>query len=238
MPVVIDTAMRTPGYPDEAYFFKDTRYLRMWWKPGTPEERKIFGPATISQEWKVVREAGFTRIDAMLPSTRDPQKYYAFSGSRYVRGSFVPGTPTESKLFGPANIVDEWKTLRDAGFDCVDAVLPIRSTDPAAGFEEEAYFFCGTRYLRMRWTPQTPREELLFGPAPIAAEWKTLRDAGFETVDALVPNLEAARPGEVDVYAFSGPRYVRFSFEPGTPKETKIYGVAEIDDEWKTLREL
>ncbi|EER23193.1 Hemopexin family protein [Coccidioides posadasii C735 delta SOWgp] len=191
MSVSINAALRVPGHQGEGYFFKGQRYLRMWWKPGTPEERKVFGPAKITDEWKIIRDAGFTSVDAMLPSTNDPQKVYAFSGNRYVRFSFVPGTPQESKIFGPAKIVDEWKSLRDAGFEKVDAVIPIPSTKKEE-YEEEAYFFSGTQYIantdvevygfrgtkyvRFRFTPGTPKEEVIFGPAGISENWATLRE--------------------------------------------------------------
>lgn len=235
MPVTVDAALRVPGVPDEGYFFKGSRYLRMWWKPGTPEEKKVFGPANIKDEWKLIAGAGFETVDAMLPSLHDGKKIYTFSGPRYLRSSFVPGGPEESKIFGPANIADEWKALRNAGFQKVDAVIPIPSTKPDE-FEEEAYFFSGTQYLRLRYTPATPKEEVVFGPTKITNEWKILRDAGFETVDAFVPNSNSN--SEVDVYAFSGTKYVRFRFTPGTPNETKIYGPAEISENWVTLREL
>ncbi|EFW16758.1 hypothetical protein D8B26_001275 [Coccidioides posadasii str. Silveira] len=235
MSVSINAALRVPGHQGEGYFFKGQRYLRMWWKPGTPEERKVFGPAKITDEWKIIRDAGFTSVDAMLPSTNDPQKVYAFSGNRYVRFSFVPGTPQESKIFGPAKIVDEWKSLRDAGFEKVDAVIPIPSTKKEE-YEEEAYFFSGTQYIRVRYTPGTPKEEVVFGPTKITNEWKILRDAGFDTMDAFIPNSNSNT--DVEVYGFRGTKYVRFRFTPGTPKEEVIFGPAGISENWATLREL
>ncbi|WEW60449.1 hypothetical protein PRK78_005935 [Emydomyces testavorans] len=235
MAVSIDAALRVPGVSGEGYFFRHTRYLRMWWKPGTSEEKKVFGPAAIRTEWKLLQDAGFEWVDAMLPSTHDGKKIYVFCGTRYLRCSYVPGSSQMTKIYGPAKIVDEWKTLRNAGFNKIDAVIPLPSTKPHE-YEEEAYFFSGIHYMRVRYTPGTPKEEVVFGPKKIIDEWKILRESGFDTVDAFAINSESG--GEVDTYAFSGSKYVRFRFKPGTPNETKIFGPAQISEHWVTLREL
>lgn len=222
-----------PGHSGEAYFFHGAKYARIKFVPGTPQEEVVFGPAEISREWKTLAQAGFSTIDAALPIAGKQGEVYIFSGTRYVRIKFVPGTPEERIVYGPAKIVDEWKALAKAGFETVDAVLPI------PGHDDQAYFFSGNQYVRIKFTAGTPNEEILYGPTSIVEEWKALDKAGFDTVDAVipVPGHEGHTPGgEGQAYFFSGSHYVRIKYTPGTPKEEVLYGPARIYKEWKALR--
>jgi hypothetical protein len=164
----IDAALPVPGHVNQVYFFSGTRYVRVEFTPGTPEERIVFGPANIADEWKALVKAGFETVDAILPVPGHEGQAYFFSGNQYAKISFVPGTPTEDVQYGPASIVGEWKTLGKAGFDTVDAVLPV------PGREDEAYFFSGSQYVKIKFVPSSSTEEILYGPVRIVHEWKTL----------------------------------------------------------------
>ncbi|KFY82337.1 hypothetical protein V498_08621, partial [Pseudogymnoascus sp. VKM F-4517 (FW-2822)] len=89
-------------------------------------------------------------IDATF---KDPttDEFFAFSGSQFVRFAFADsrrgdkitnsgpsGDDLEDELiFGPHKILNTWKCLAQAGFDTVNAVMPVPDT------EAEAYFFQG-----------------------------------------------------------------------------------------------
>jgi len=108
----IDTALPAPGLDGEAYFFSGARYCRVKIAPGTRNDKITFGPALIAEEWKSLAHVGFSTIDAALPVTGHKNEAYFFSGSQYCRVKWVPGTPEEKVVFGPASIVEEWPSLR------------------------------------------------------------------------------------------------------------------------------
>lgn len=218
-------AFPAPGLPDQAYFFHGAQYARVQFTPSSPEEKITFGPAKVAHEWKTLVKAGFTTIDAAFPVPGHEGEIYVFSGTRYVKIKFVPGTPEESILYGPANIVDEWKSLAKAGFETIDAVLPV------PGHEGQVYFFSGNQYVKIKFTPSSSTEEITFGPTTITKEWKTLAQAGFDTIDAALPV-----PGhEGQAYFFSGSQYVKIKFVPSSSTEEIVYGPTRITNEWKSL---
>ncbi|KAL2129735.1 hypothetical protein VTI74DRAFT_7398 [Chaetomium olivicolor] len=219
------TCFPVPGRSGEAYFFHGAKYAKIRFVPSSPDEQIIYGPAEVAHEWKTLAQAGFTTIDAALPVPGHEGEVYFFSGTRYVRIKFVPGTPEESIVYGPANIADEWKSLAKAGFETVDAVLPV------PGHEGQAYFFSGNQYAKIRFTPGTPTEEVTYGPTSIVGQWKTLDQAGFDTIDAVLPV-----PGhEGQAYFFSGSQYVKIEFVPSSGTERILYGPTRITKEWKSL---
>jgi hypothetical protein len=214
-----------PGRSGEAYFFHGAKYAKIKFVPSSPDEQVVYGPAEIGREWKTLAKAGFSTVDAALPVPGHESEVYFFSGTRYVRIKFVPGTSEESIVYGPAKIADEWKSLVKAGFETVDAVLPV------PGHEGQAYFFSGNQYAKIKFTPGTPTEEVTWGPTNIVGQWKTLNQAGFDTIDAAL-----AVPGhEGQAYFFSGSQYVKVEFVPGTGTEKIVYGPARITHEWKSL---
>ena len=142
--------------------------MRIKFVPGTPEESIVYGPANIADEWKSLVKAGFETVDAVLPVPGHPGLAYFFSGNQYAKITWTPGTPTEEVTFGPRTIVNEWKTLGEAGFDTIDAVLPV------PGHDDQAYFFSGSQYVKIEFVPSSKTEKILFGPTRITKEWKTL----------------------------------------------------------------
>jgi hypothetical protein len=214
-----------PDHSGEGYFFRGAKYAKIKFVPSSPDEQIVYGPASVAHEWKTLAKAGFSTIDAALPVPGHDGEVYFFSGTKYVRIKFVPGTPEEHIVFGPANIADEWKALAKAGFATVDAVLPV------PGHDCQAYFFSGNQYAKIKFTPGTPNEEVLYGPTSIVGQWKTLNQAGFDTIDAVF-----AVPGhEGQAYFFSGSQYVKIKFVPSSGTEEILYGPTRITKEWKTL---
>jgi hypothetical protein len=214
-----------PGHPNEAYFFHGTKYVKVKFTPGTGDDEVVYGPAEIAKEWKTLAKAGFHTVDAALPAPGLPNEVYFFSGTRYVRVKFVPSSPEESIVFGPVNIADYFKSIDKAGFKTVDACFPV------PGHEGEAYVFSGPNYAKIKFTPGTPDHELIYGPTNTDGQWKTLKQAGFDTIDAVLPV-----PGHpAQAYFFSGSQYVRIEFVPSTGAEAIVWGPAPIYAGWKSL---
>ncbi|KAK2762184.1 hypothetical protein FQN54_001193 [Arachnomyces sp. PD_36] len=92
---------------------------------------------------------------------------------------------------------------------------------------DQTYFFGGTRYARIQFTPSSPDEKITVGPTKIARNWPGLANVGFTTVDAVLPHPTAA--GEA--YFFFGGRYVRYK----VPDDRIIYGPHPIFETWKCL---
>jgi len=219
---------------NEAYFFSGDQYCRVKYTPDTNVEEITYGPTAIAREWKTLVEAGFTTVDAAF-AIRDPDhehQVYFFSGTQYVRVKFLPGTPTEEILNGPTDIVNGWASLDRAGFDTVDAVLPI--SDPQ--YEGQVYVFRGDQYVRVKVNPGVHRGDVItYGPASIAENWPSLVDAGFANgVDAILST--AAQPGfEDQAYFFNGDRYARIKVVPSTSKDVITSGPARIEEGWTSL---
>lgn len=117
---------------------------------------------------KTLVQAGFETIDAVLPVPDRTNAAYFFSGTWYARIRYIPGTAEEKVISNPARIVDGWKTLAKANFDTIDAVIPV------PGLKNEAYFFSGSPYVRIRFTPDSPEEQIVSDPTRIAGAWKCL----------------------------------------------------------------
>lgn len=168
-------AIRDPGYENQVYFFSGTKYVRIKFIPGTPQEEILSGPTDIVSGWASLDRAGFDTVDAVLPIT-DPGyegQAYVFRGDQYVRIKVNPGVHRGDVItYGPASIAENWPSLVNAGFpNGVDAIL---SASAQPGFGDQAYFFSGDRYARIKVVPSTSEDVITAGPSRIAEGWKTL----------------------------------------------------------------
>jgi Hemopexin len=172
------------------------------------------GPYSISEKWLSLRQAGFSSVDAVMPVPNVPNQLYFFRGKNYVRINFN----NDSILAGPYSIVDKWVSLRKAGFATVDAVYPHPTV------YTDAYFFRGTKYVRINVVDDTIRYN---GPHTITDRWASLRNAGFTCVDTVLPH-----PTELnDVFFFYRDQYVRINFN----EDTIHYGPSKTATAWKSL---
>ncbi|KAK4188306.1 Hemopexin-like domain-containing protein [Podospora australis] len=224
------TAFLAPGREGEAYFIHGLTYARIKWTPSTPKEEIISGPSKVADYWKELTDAdkaNFGSVDAILQIPDTSDQVWIFSGNKYITYRFTPGTTGNDKvLYGPSTFKAGWPTLIKAGFETIDVALPV------PGQKDEAYFFSGNSYVKVKLAPGKPQDqEITFGPAKIADEWKTLAQAGFSTIDAAIPV-----PGkEGEAYFFSGSQYCKIKWTPGTSKEELTWGPKPLLEGWKTL---
>ncbi|KAH6633877.1 Hemopexin-like domain-containing protein [Chaetomium sp. MPI-SDFR-AT-0129] len=219
------TALPVEGQTNEVYFWHGNNYAKIRFTPSTNDDEIVFGPAKVTSHWKTFAQAGFTTVDAAVPVPGFPRQVYFFSGTRYVRVEYKAGTSEEKIVYGPYPITEQWPSLVKAGFDTVDAILPV------PGEPNQAYFFSGNQYAKIKFEAGTKNDEVLYGPTKITSEWKTLNEAGFDKIDAAFPV-----PGhEGQAYFFSGSQYVKIEFVPSSSTEKILFGPKRTYEYWKTL---
>ncbi|RDW72698.1 uncharacterized protein DSM5745_07870 [Aspergillus mulundensis] len=146
---------------------------------------------------------------------------YFFSGLRYARIKFTPGTSHEEITYGPRRIVEHWPSLASIGFGRISAVLPID------GKPEEAYFFSGARVAHIKFDYESYTDSVLGGPWTIADKFKSLRTPEFGTIDAAIP--VPGHPGQA--YFFAGTNYARVDIVG----DTAVVASREITSHWPGL---
>ncbi|KAL4860642.1 hypothetical protein BDV12DRAFT_209000 [Aspergillus spectabilis] len=160
---------------------------------------------------------------------------YFFSSRRYARINFSlfffggrvahirldTEAHRDTLVDGPWAITDKFTRLAEAGFDTIDAAMPV------PGYEGEAYIFCGTKYARINLND----DRVVYGPAKLSVESPALTEAKFDSVDAALP-----QPGSTDgvTYFFKGDKYVKIKVVPWAPDEI-TFGPSLIAPQWKTL---
>ncbi|KAA8645760.1 hypothetical protein EYZ11_011618 [Aspergillus tanneri] len=208
----------------EGYFFAGRKYARVKWTPYGSEETRTWGPVPIKDYWGSLNKAGFGTVEAVLPVDGATTEFYFFHGSSVARIKFTPKAGDDSITDGPLKITEKWKCLAGKGFDTVDVTLAV------PGKTNEAYFFKGTRYVRLNVVD----DRIVYGPANVVDEWPGLAKAGFDSIQASIPipKDKAKLPGET--YFFKGDKYVRVQVIASKP-DVLTWGPYKLDDYWKTL---
>jgi len=173
----------------------------------------------------VIPRASFACV--LHPS--EPGRAYFFCANRYVLIDVAPASASTADV---SNIVEERATIArgwpslivDAGFSSVDAVLPV------PGSPSEMYFFCGRRYTRLSSVQNgSPSQYVAKGTQDIATGWPSLHSAGFQMVDAVLPN-----PANNDeAYFFSGEQYAIINVK----QRDLLGGPRSIQEDWASLRQ-
>ncbi|KIM41543.1 hypothetical protein M413DRAFT_27869 [Hebeloma cylindrosporum] len=217
-----------PSGNGNAYFFSGNQYAIINVKPGTTDDTLKAGPKLIIGNWPSLVKAGFGNVDAILQNPNNLQhEAYFFYGTQYVLINTKLGSTGDYIINGPKTIVDEWPSLKQAGFTTVDAILPHPRVD------SKAYFFSGDKYVLIKMTPGTTNDYIINGPKEIASEWPSLRKAGFTRVDAVLRN-----PGNRDeAYFFSGNQYALINIKPGTTDDIIVNGPKPVADNWPSLKQ-
>lgn len=208
----------------KGYFFNRTKYIRVDnIQIGKSGDFVAAGPTTIPNSWPSLKAAGFDSVDAVL--NMGGGTAYFFRGSNYARVDGIQaGKDTDKLAAGPSPIATTWPSLAQAGFETVDAVLSM-----GGGV---AYFFSGTRYIRVKGIAVGKSTDTLdSGPHEIADQWGSLKAAGFYSVDAVLS------VGDSIAYFFSGSQYARIEgIYVGKGGDTLAYGPSQVSIEWPSLK--
>ncbi|CAI7661063.1 unnamed protein product [Penicillium pancosmium] len=152
---------------------------------------------------------------------KDLGEAYFFSMENYCRVRWEPYSSIEKRTWGPAPIKDHWKSLEQAGFHSVDAILPVE------GVADELYFFRGLEVVRIKFAPKAGGDTITEGPMKTLDKWKSLAGTTIERVGAAI-----AVPGvPSEAYLFSGTNYVKID----VVKDKITYGPQEIIKGWPGL---
>lgn len=200
-----------PYNPSEAYIFAGKYYIKIKINDDGSDEL-ITSPRIIEEYWPALKAANFSTVDATYPCPEWVGKTYIFCKDKCVKIMLDPNNTLNSRLLqGPIPI---WPELRSVSFNRLDAafVLP--------GNKKEVYCFkggvCVVMYLSSLRGGPPLRKRVSFidikrGPSDITQAWPSLKEAGFSTVDAVLPKANG------QVYFFSKSHYAvievkRYSF--------------------------
>ncbi|KAB5588700.1 Albumin-2 [Ceratobasidium theobromae] len=214
-------ALNIAGH-NQTYFFHGDKYVKINWSPDQGGDSIQYGPTEFAKEWPTLKEAGFAQVDAILPIPGHQYRAYFFCGSHYARIDFTPSEPGDKILGGVHPIHGYWRSLEKAGFTTVDGAIQV------PGHSDQAYFFSGEHYVRVRWTEGVVNDELLEGPTPIKYLWP---QTGFDQIDTIIP-----WPGQHDgAYIFSGDYYVRVRSIDSSGDHTPPHQNAVVSRSWSSL---
>ncbi|QRW04761.1 hemopexin domain protein [Ceratobasidium sp. AG-Ba] len=213
------------GDKTTTYFFKDGEYVRVQWTPGSNDDRVTFGPAKITDHWKALSDAGFGRVDAILPIAGKENRAYFFCGGEYARIQYTPGDGPEGQILGGVRSLNNWRSLATAGWDCVDAAILVPGT------MDQAYFFSRNEFCRVSFKEGSgSADELLEGPYLIQQRWSNL---GFQTIDTIIPSPSSPN----QAYVFSGGFAARIELVVGGGVDVKA-GPMSAAEYWQSLGEV
>ncbi|KAF9258743.1 hypothetical protein L218DRAFT_876344, partial [Marasmius fiardii PR-910] len=134
----------------------------------------VNGPKNIVAEWPSLHQAGFASVDVVLPNPNNSSEAYFFSGGQYALIKIKPDKNNDDTIVsGPKPILDNWPSLKQAGFGVIDAILPY------PGDSKKAYFFSGKKYALIDIKPGSTDDKILNGPKLIRTEWPSLHAANF-----------------------------------------------------------
>lgn len=88
---------------------------------------------------------------------------------------------------------------------------PARASFPNPDDSRQAYFFKDDKYAVIQWAPGTTDDTIVTGPKSVVDYWPALKEAGFATVDAVLPNPD----NKGQAYFFSGENYALIEINPG-----------------------
>ncbi|KAJ5481520.1 Hemopexin [Penicillium sp. IBT 31633x] len=160
----VDAILPVEDSPDEMFVFHGTKVAQIKVVPETNDDTVVGGPWLIAEKFKALASTGYDTIDAAMPVPKKPGEAYIFRGTNYVKIN----VNTHKIVYGPAKISVEWPALTAAGFDSVDAALPVPQDDRGL-----TYFFRGDKYVKLEVIASAP-DKPSFGPAPIQDYWKSL----------------------------------------------------------------
>ncbi|KAG6828576.1 hypothetical protein H0H92_007506 [Tricholoma furcatifolium] len=116
------------------------------------KDSKVSGPSAIEDGWKSLVDSGLRRVDAALAHPTKPGEAWIFHGRLCVQIRF--SETSNSLVAGPFVIADKWPaSLKAAGFDTVETVLPTSNAN-------EAWFFKGTRNVLIDVTNDKVKKEV------------------------------------------------------------------------------
>lgn len=202
---------------DEIYFFNERKYARINVIKDTisyDTEKEIWST------WTGLRQIGFAPINAAFVTPDNPDEAYFFCESRCAKINLR--TDKVCADGGPFNIHEKWASLKDAGFDTVDATLSFAFK--GKGHENVVCFFRHGRYAMI-----DVRRNVCLESGDFTSRFNALDKANFKSIDAVVFKPKTQKQ---QAYYFSGRWYILANLSD----DHILYGPFEVSNEWKSLK--
>ncbi|KAG8734026.1 hypothetical protein FRC10_012000 [Ceratobasidium sp. 414] len=202
-------------------------YARIDWTPGQ-RDTLAYGPTEFGSDWKSLRDAGFARIDAILPIPDRVYEAFVFSGTKFCRIRYLVDQNDDELLTSVSSIAPHWDSLSKAGFDHVDGAMVVPGTT------HQAYFFSGSKFCRVVFSANAGEpDELLEGPYELCERWSKL---GLNTIDMMIPSPYTTLCTLTHAYVFSGAQAARVNLVPGGGVDV-IMGPIRAETYWPSLHD-
>jgi hypothetical protein len=158
----VDTVVPVPGHENQLYVFFGGRYAKI--KLENYDDSFVNdGALPISSGWKSLVQAGFDTVDAAMLTPGTKNEMYFFNGLNYVRLD----NSTDKMINKVAPIAQGWPSLVQAGFDCVDAIVP------SLIGHDHYYVFRGDQFAVIK-VDNNRRDTLVSPPKSISSAWEAL----------------------------------------------------------------
>lgn len=112
---------------------------------------------------------------AALHAPYDKGAAWITKDDQYIRIELA-ANGRDSLVGSPKNIRAHWKSIDKIGFDSVDAFIPLNDASIA-------WVFSGEEYGKIK-IAGNGQDTYVHGPSSIVKGWKSLNQAGFNSVDA------------------------------------------------------
>ncbi|KAI0642513.1 hypothetical protein C8Q79DRAFT_982320 [Trametes meyenii] len=152
---------------------------------------------------------------------------YFFCLNRYALVDIASGPPFDATVEGPDVIVKGWPSLVEAGFATVDAILPVPGSD------EKLFVFSGEQSACVHVASGTTADLTVNKGVDIAHAWPALKEAGFNTVDAVLPNPA----NNEEAFFFSGESWALLRVAPAPREASIVEGLASIYGRWPAFQQ-
>jgi Hemopexin. len=210
-------AVPLPWSGDEIYFFKDNQYARI----DTIQDTIDKYARDVWSMWPGLKKLGFAPINAIFTAPDNENEAYFFCGSRCARLNTRSGNLADNG--GPFSFHEKWPSLKDAGFDTVDATMPF--IFKGSEYENVVCFFRKGTYALIDVNRNVSLES-----GNIALRFNALAKASFKTIDAVVFK---PRKGKCQAYFFSGTQYVLVDLS----KDSIAWGPLDVGATWNSLKD-
>ncbi|OSX66172.1 hypothetical protein POSPLADRAFT_1132160, partial [Postia placenta MAD-698-R-SB12] len=166
-------------------------------------------------------------------TTSDSEQVYVFKGTQYILIEIV--SHTDSLVYGPKTIVDDWVSLRHVGFTTIDSILPHPTNI------NRTYVFSRQHYVLIEFPsyPGAGDDVLVYGPEETVFDWPITQESPAGTYDVTLLSPASPTNGFYGAYFFRGTEYTSFVFAPNADDQGITYSEAhtgaDIDTDWTSL---
>lgn len=211
---------------EDAYLFIADRYLKIYYAPGTTNDKILSGPESIGNGFPYLKDTIFASgIDAAFTVSKKNEAYI-FRSNIYAHINFDEGKIMQ----GPKLTTDGFYSLKNTIFaKGIDAAF-------TSSRENEAYLFRGNQYALINFAD----DRIIQGPKNITESFQSLKHTIFENgLDAAFSSslkFEAFIFKSDEAYIFKGDTYALIDFAPGSTKDKIIQGPKKITESFYSLK--